>query len=197
MTNRYKTCRCGHRLYETWPYEALRSFNPFNTSPEFTNKLWQCRFTTYLCSAQKTPRATILSQRQWVDLLRIFSLSNTARSLWLSVVFQSIRCPSVTEQNTTHANPKVVQVRHAIFPCFTKLYYLCLKIKLKAEENIPDAIEYCFTIWEQKQAGTTMGHVTAAIRYSVIQIENMLSWISRYTWHNRIFVSSQANISSF
>lgn len=78
MTDRYKTCRCGHRLYETWPHEALRSFNPFNTSPEFTNKLWRCRFTTYLCSAQKTPRATILSQRQWVDLPRILSLSNTA-----------------------------------------------------------------------------------------------------------------------
>lgn len=43
-------------------------------------------------------------------------------SLWLSVVIQSIRYPSVTEQNTTHANPEVVQVRHAIFPCFTKLY---------------------------------------------------------------------------
>lgn len=199
MTDRYKTCRSGHRLYETWPHEALRSFNPFNTLPQFTNKLWQCRFTTYLCSAQKTPRATILSQWQWVDLLRILSLSNTAACGYQLSFSRFVTLPW---QNKTQLTRTLrwfkfgMQYFRVLRSCINYAWRKSWKLKKTSQMLSSIALRFEDKS-KQVQQWVTLQQRSDILTASVIQIENMLSWISRYTWHNRIFVSSQANISSF
>lgn len=130
---------CDHTM-------PCQSFNPFN--PEFTNKL------SYDCVAFNIPMFCPVDSK-------INDIKTTATSGFASCTFIVkysscyhqlqlivIQLDSFPWQITNHANPGVVQVS-----CNISVFYEVVPVtfdnKFEAEKFIPDAIEYCFTIWGQ------------------------------------------------